>query len=46
MSLPLENKEGDEEWGGSCLSRLKDLGLFNLVKASRGNYSSLQVKEI
>lgn len=41
---PLENKEGDEEWRGSCPSRLKDLGLFSLVKALRGHYSSLQVK--
>lgn len=46
MGLPLEKKEGDEEWRGSCMSRLKDLGLFSLVKAFRGHYSSLQVENI
>lgn len=45
MSLSLENKEGDEKWRGSCLSRLKDLGRFSLVKSARGHYSSLQVKK-
>lgn len=45
MSLPLENKKDDEEWRGSCVSRLKELGLLSLVKALRGHNSSLQVNQ-